>query len=149
MRRLLLEIPLLIVLAAAQVDMQPMTAAQKQAAQQRAQHQYDVDLFDKAFMNAQRKYTTKCDPWTLEDCSERERLFAVEHKEFTLLQIKNATESLRKHEREMAAKGKPLKGDDDQWVMERKSILIHLLEHAEDARRYNENYKWAKQHDEL
>ena len=96
--------------------------------------------------------TLACIPATLENCKERETVYTAEVKGMTLAQLKNETKYLIKHEREMARKGKPLEGDADRWLMERKNALYHLIDDAErvvQKQKLAANKKWARGHDEL
>ena len=94
----------------------------------------------------------ECEPRTLEKCEERERKYVAEVKGLNLKQLKNQTAVLRNMERKAAQKEKPLKGDDDKWLMQRKSILYHLIDDAEKKhveQKRQANARWARGHDEL
>ena len=81
--------------------------------QQKAQHEPNPDLFDQAYMRMMRDSTLvrdsekhmNCDPITLKDCLERETEYSREVRGFSLKQLKNATEYLRKREREAVQTG--------------------------------------------
>ena len=119
----------------------------------------EEDLFDKVYTMHMRDSAwngehgpIECEPRTGEKCSEREKKYTKEVIGLNLKQLKNQTAVLRKFERDAAQKGKMLKGDDDKWLMQRKSILYHLIDDAErkaTEKKRAANARWAKGHDEL
>ena len=119
----------------------------------------EEDLFDKVYTMHMRDSTwngphgpIECEPRTGEKCSEREKKYTKEVIGLNLNQLKNHTAVLRKFEREAAQKGKMLEGEDDKWLMQRKSILYHLIDDAEKKATQQKraaNARWAKGHDEL
>ena len=116
------------------------------------------DLFDEVYTRHVRDATfsahdaIRCIPRTLHGCSAEERAYIKEVKTLSLKELQNETAFLRSIEREAAQKGKPLKGAEDRRLMERKSILYHLIDDAKGKmaqHRQAANARWAKGHDEL
>ena len=118
--------------------------------------EHEEDLFDKVYTMHMRNPDSPlhnkgadkaliCVPSTGKDCSVREAAYIKEVETYSEKMLKNATATLIKEERDAHQSGRPVRGDDEHWLFQRKNILYHLQDDLKDRKMR----KWAKQHDEL
>lgn len=117
----------------------------------------DTNLFDKVYTMHMRDKNSKlhdgppieCVPATLEGCNEREADFARKVRSFNATVLKKMSNTIVEEERAAFQKGRPLSGDAERWMFERKSILYHLQDDLKAAEHAAARKAWESRHDEL
>ena len=120
-------------------------------------HHDETNLFDKVYTMHMRDghligrdKGIPCDPFTLEECDEKERRFIDHVKDMQNSEaLKKETAKLVKEEREAFSKGKPYEGEDEHWLFQRKSILYHFRDDLEAKEKAEMRRRWAESHDDL